>query len=79
VVAHDLEFITAADYLVDIGRGQVSMVVRLWLREPRNGAKSGFTYRAYLSGMQPVHYPNADLPDGKARTIYNARHHNLKN
>lgn len=82
VVEHDLEFIKAADYLVDIGPGAGKHGGQVVATGTPNelAQNPASPTGAYLSGQATVHYPECRRSqNGKALTIYNARHHNLKN
>jgi excinuclease ABC subunit A len=81
VVEHDLEFIKAADYLVDVGPGAGKHGGQIVAAgTPAEVAQnSASPTGAFIAGRESVPVPAPRrTPNHKALTIYGARQHNLK-
>ncbi|HWR65979.1 MAG TPA: excinuclease ABC subunit UvrA [Bellilinea sp.] len=82
VIEHDLEMISAADYVVDFGTGagkyggQIVAAGSLAQVEAAKGSITG----DYLSGRLEIPYPKPRRPESdKNLVLHGARHNNLKN
>lgn len=82
VIEHDLEMITAADYVIDFGPGagkHGGQIVAEGSLAEIKAAKDSFTGN-YLSGRMVIPYPKSRRPaSDKNLVIHGARHNNLKN
>ena len=82
VIEHDLEMITAADYVIDFGPGagkHGGQVVAAGTATEVAGQPGSIT-GDYLAGRASISVPShRRLPNGKAITIHGARQHNLQN
>jgi excinuclease ABC subunit A len=82
VIEHDLEMITAADYVVDFGPGagkHGGQVVAVGT-PAEVATQSGSLTADYLAGRISIPVPQRRrVPDGKAIIISGARQHNLQN
>jgi excinuclease ABC subunit A len=82
VVEHDLDFIRAADYLVDIGPGagkHGGQIVAAGKPEQVSQTKASLT-GAFIAGAMTVPIPDQRRrPNHKALTIHGARQFNLQN
>lgn len=82
VIEHDLEMITAADYVVDFGPGagkHGGQVVAAGTPAEVAGQPGSIT-GDYLARRTSIPIPQRRrVPNGKAITIYGARQHNLQN
>jgi excinuclease ABC subunit A len=81
VIEHDLDMITAADYVVDFGPGagkHGGQVVAAGT-PAEVAAQTASITGDYLAGRASIRIPaQRRMPDGKWLTIHGARHHNLR-
>jgi excinuclease ABC subunit A len=82
VVEHDLEFIRAADYLIDVGPGagkNGGQIVAAGTPAEVSRTKESLT-GAFIAGTMTIPVPERRRePNQKSLTIHGARHYNLKN
>jgi excinuclease ABC subunit A len=81
VIEHDLDFLHAADYVVDFGPGAGKDGGRVVAAgtPAEIAAEPGSLTGQYLSGTLTLPQPPRRPPNGKAIVIRGARQHNLKN